>query len=254
MNKRIKFRSGLNKYIFIALAVYHLMIVLPFILNTFLWRDIITWYGYLLLAIDVFFLLPLIFNTYYSLEDTYLFVYQWPFSRIKIYYNDIFIIDNEFPADAEKKYKKKYGFSKKQIIVGYYAEALDRKEKKVKKIKKYAAISPADYDAFMIRIGGKFSSAKKVAAKLEETLQINEDKHKKKKEEVAKQRRRKAEKNKPVDVVVPSKKKTDLASVSEKKAKSEETAENADDINITVSANPKKAKIKIEEDSSDKQG
>ncbi len=254
MNKRIKFRSGLNKYIFIALAVYHLMIVLPFILNTFLWRDIITWYGYLLLAIDVFFLLPLIFNTYYSLEDTYLFVYQWPFSRIKIYYNDIFIIDNEFPADAEKKYKKKYGFSNKQIIVGYYAEALDRKEKKVKKIKKYAAISPADYDAFMIRIGGKFSSAKKVAAKLEETLQINEDKHKKKKEEVAKQRRRKAEKNKPVDVVVQSKKKTDLVSVSEEKAKSEETAENADYSNITVSANPKKAKIKIEEDGSDKQG
>lgn len=251
-NKKIKFRSGLNKYIFIALAFYHLMIILPFVLNTFLWRDVITWYGYFLLAIDVFFLLPLIFNTYYSLEDTYLFVYQWPFSRLKIYYNDIFVIDNEFPAETEKKYKKKYGFSKKQIIVGYYAEALDRKEKKVKKVKKYVAISPADYDAFMIRIGGKFSTSKKAAAKLEETLQINEEKHKKKKEEVAKQRRRKAEKNKPVDVVVPSKKKTDLESLAEEKVKSEETAEKPEDSNIIVPANIKKIKIKIEDDNDGK--
>lgn len=225
MNKRIKFRSGLNKWIFVALAFYHLMIILLFVLKTFLWKDVTTWYGYTLLVIDIFFFLPLIFNTYYSLEDTYLFVFQWPFSRIKIYYNDIFVIDNDFPEGLNKKNRKKYGFSKKQIVIGYYAEALDRKEKKVKKVKKYVAITPADYDAFMIRIGGKFSTSKKAAAKLEEVLQINEEKHKKKKEEVEKQRRSKAEKNKPVDVVVPSKKKTDLISASEKKAKPEEPEE-----------------------------
>lgn len=225
MNKRIKFRSGLNKWIFVALVFYHLMIILLFVIRSFLWKDVTSWYGYTLLAIDVLFLLPLIFNTYYSLEDTYLFVFQWPFSRIKIYYNDIFVIDDNFPDNLNKKNRKKYGFSKKQIVIGYYAEALDGKEKKVKKVKKYVAITPADYDAFMIRIGGNFSSAKKVAAKLEETLQANEEKHKKKKEEVAKQRRTKAEKNKPVDVIVPSKKKTDLASAAGEKSKSEETEE-----------------------------
>lgn len=204
MNKNNKFRSGLNKYIYIALAVYHIMIIIPFIINRFLWRDVTSWYSYMLLTIDVLYLLPLIFNTYYSLEDTYLFVFQWPFTRLKIYYNDIFIIDNDFPKDADKKYKKKYGFSKKFIVIGYFGEIIDKKEKKVKKVKMYAAISPADYNAFMIRIGGKFSSAKKVAAKLEETLKTNEEEHKKKKALVAKERLKKAEENKPVDVIVPS--------------------------------------------------
>lgn len=227
MNKNNKFRSGLNKYIFIALAGYHLMIIVPFILKFFIWRDVVTWYAYTLLAIDVLFLLPLIFNTYYSLEDTYLFVYQWPFSRIKIYYNDIFVIDNEIPSDADKKYIKKYGFVKKIIVIGYYDEVLDKKEKKLKKVKKYTVISPADYDAFMIRIGGKFSSAKKVAAKLEETLKTNEDEHKRKKEQIAKERRKKAEKNKPVDIVIAPKRKTDLNAVEKEITESEATAENS---------------------------
>ncbi len=225
MDKNNKFRSGLNKYIYLALAVYHIMILIPFIINRFLWKDVTSWYSYMLLAIDVLYLLPLVFNTYYSLEDGYLFVFQWPFTRLKIYYNDIFIIDNEFPKDAEKKYKKKYGFSKDIIVIGYYGEILDKKEKKVKKVKRYAAISPADYNAFMIRIGGKFSSAKKVAEKLEETLKINEEEHKKKKALVAKERKQKADENKPIDVVISSKKKTDFNSDTADTEKPENTTE-----------------------------
>lgn len=225
MDKNNKFRSGLNKYIFLSLAVYHIIIIVPFIINRFLWRDVTSWYAYLLLAIDVLYLLPLIFNTYYSLEDTYLFVFQWPFTRLKIYYNDIFIIDNDFPKDADKKSKKKYGFSKKLVVIGYYAEVLDKKEKKVKKVKRYAAISPADYNAFMIRIGGKFSSAKKVAEKLEETLKTNEEEHKKKKAKVAKERKQKADENKPIDVVISSKKKTDFNSDTADTEKPENTTE-----------------------------
>lgn len=227
MNKNNKFRSGLNKYIFLALAVYHIMIIIPFILKTFLWKDIVSWYAYTLLAIDVLFLLPLIFNTYYSLEDTHLFIFQWPFTRLKIYYNDIFIIDNEFPKDVQKKLKNKYGFTNKIIVIGYFAEAVDKKEKKLKKVKKYVAISPADYDAFMIRIGGKFSSAKKVAAKLEETLKLNEEEHKKKKAAVATERRKKSEEKKAVDVVVPSKKKTDFASNENKVTNSSNKSDNS---------------------------
>lgn len=225
MDKNNKFRSGLNKYIYLALAVYHIMILIPFIINRFLWKDVTSWYSYMLLAIDVLYLLPLVFNTYYSLEDGYLFVFQWPFTRLKIYYNDIFIIDNEFPKDAEKKYKKKYGFSKDIIVIGYYGEILDKKEKKVKKVKMYAAISPADYNAFMIRIGGKFSTAKKVAEKLEETLKINEEEHKKKKAKVAKERKQKADENKPIDVVISSKKKTDFNSDTADTEKPENTTE-----------------------------
>ena len=225
MDKNNKFRSGLNKYIFLSLAVYHIIIIVPFIINRFLWRDVTSWYAYLLLAIDVLYLLPLIFNTYYSLEDAYLFVFQWPFTRLKIYYNDIFIIDNDFPKDADKKSKKKYGFSKKLVVIGYYAEVLDKKEKKVKKVKRYAAISPADYNAFMIRIGGKFSSAKKVAEKLEETLKTNEEEHKKKKAKVAKERKQKADENKPIDVVISSRKKTDFNSDTADTEKPENTTE-----------------------------
>ncbi len=225
MKKNNKFKSGLNKSIFAALAVYHIMIIIPFIINRFLWRDVTTWYAFMLLAVDAVFLLPLIFNTYYSLEDTYLFVFQWPFARLKIYYNDIFIIDNVFPEDAEKKYKKKYGFTNKIIVIGFYAEVPDRKAKKLKKVKKYVAITPADYNAFMIRIGGKFSSAKKVASKLEETLRLNEEEHNKKKAKVAKERKQKADENKPIDVVISSKKKTDFNSDTADTEKPENTTE-----------------------------
>ena len=200
MGKKYKFRSGLNKYIFIALAFYHAAIIVPFFINNYLWKDVITWYAYTLLAIDALILLPLIF------------VFQWPFTRLKIYYNDIFIIDSDLPSDASKKQKKKYGFTNKELIIGFYAEVADRKEKKIKKVKKYIAITPKEYDAFMIRIGGKFTSAKKVASKLEETLKINEEEHKKKKASVALERRKKSEENKPVDVVIEPKKKTDLNS------------------------------------------
>lgn len=175
-----KYKSGLSKSVYLSLLIYHVMIILPFILVNFLKRDTITWIGFVLLIIDVFYLLPLLFNTYYSPEETYLFVSQWPLTRLKIYYNDIFIIDTSVPSDADKKKVRRYGFLKNSVVIGYYGEDVDRKEKKVKKVKKYVVISPADYESFMITMGGNFSSAKKVAEKLEKTLKENEEKSKKK--------------------------------------------------------------------------
>lgn len=252
MNKNNKFRSGLNKYIFIALAVYHLMIIIPFILTSFLWKDVVTWYAYTLLVIDIFYLLPLIFNTYYSLEDTYLFVFQWPFIRLKIDYNDIFVIDNEFPKDVDRKSKKKYGFSKKIIVIGYYSEVLDRKEKKTKKVKKYLSISPAEYDSFMIRIGGKFSSAKKVAAKLEETLQTNEEENKKKKISLVKEKLKKAEESKQVDKAplnITEKPKAKAETVVDNKESESKKAETEDNepVDIVITGGITKANAKAVE-------
>lgn len=237
MDKKIKFKSGINLSILLSLIIYHILMILPIFLNKFLVKDVISWCSYLLLAVDVAFLLPLLFNTYYSLEDTYLFVFQWPFCRLKINYDDIFIIDNEFPVNAERKFKKKYGFTKRIIVIGYYAEILDRKAKKTEKAKKYIAITPSDYDAFMIRIGSKFTSAKKVAEKLEESILEKEIKHKK------------TDRKFVVETVASVKKKAPVISQEKKNASQGKSSEPE---SIIVSKGVKNLKIRIVDDDDNK--
>lgn len=209
MKQNIKFKSGISSAIIIALIIYHASIAALFIVPIFLYADITSRMGILLLIFNFVVLFPLIFNTYYSLEEEHLFIYQWPFVRIKIKYSNVFEITDTLPKGIKKV--KRYALSKPKIYIGYYSYETDKKTKKENKIKNYIEISPKDIDLFLIKMGGKFKRARDLAAKLEEEHEQKNAEHLKKKSIADKLRKEKEEQKKPVDVVVKAKSKTDVS-------------------------------------------
>ena len=212
-----KFKSGISPVVVLVLILYHISILALFILPNFLYMDITTPIGIFLLIVNAVFLYPLLFNTYYSLKEDELFVYQWPFIRKRIRYCDIFEITDVLPEGFKKV--KKASLSNPRFFVGYYSYETDKDTKKEKKVKNYIEISPKETDLFMIKMGGKFKMARDLAAKLEEEHKKKNAEHLRKKSIADKIRKEKEEKNKPVDVVIKPVKK------NKAKVKVEETEE-----------------------------
>ena len=215
--KPVKFKSGVSPLIYLMMIIYHISIVVLFFLPIFLYADVTTRLGVILLVINVVYLYPLVFNTYYTLDEKHLFVYQWPFIRKKIKYASIFEITDVLP-DGLKKVKK-VSLSTPKFYVGYYSYEMDKATKKETKVKNYIEISPKDVDLFMIKMGSKFKMARDLAAKLEEEHNQKNAEHLRKKSIADEIRKEKEEENKPVDVVVTPVKK------NKAKVKVEETEE-----------------------------
>ena len=230
MNKKPKFRSSLGPAIITAFLIYNLIAISLFILSYFLfYKKLTNNMGIFMLVVDAVFFLPLMFNTYYALEEETLFIYQWPFLRKRIRYCDIFEI-NDKPGDDIKNIKN-VALSKKTMVIGYYFYSEDKKTKEKNKEKKYIEISPRDMDLFLIKMGGKFKNARDLAAKLEEEHKQRNAEHYRKKAIADKRRQEEEEKNKPQDVVIKPKKKTDRIKIkaseeNEKTAESEEQENN----------------------------
>ena len=211
---QIKFKSKISPALYLALAIYHILIIGIFISSYFLYFKVVTnTIGIVLVVLDIAFLLPLVFRTYYVLEDKTLFVYQWPFIRTRIGYGTIFEIDNK-PIDKKEKIQRA-SLAKEKITIGYYKYLNEGKEKE----KRYVEISPADLDLFLIKMGGHFKRARDIAAKLEEEHKQRNEEHFKKKAIADKAREEKEEASKPVDVVIKPVKK------NKAKVKVEETEE-----------------------------
>ncbi len=215
--KPVKFKSGVSPAIYLMLIIYHISIAVLFFLPIFLYMDVTSRLGVLLLVINVVYLYPLIFNTYYTLEENELFIYQWPLIRKKIKYANIFEITDTLPEGIKKV--KRVAFSTPKFYIGYYSYEMDKETKKEVKTKNYVEISPKDVDLFMIKMGGKFKMARDLAKKLEEEHQQKNAEHLRKKSIADKIRKEKEEENKPVDVVVTPVKK------NKAKVKIEETEE-----------------------------
>ena len=215
--KPVKFKSGVSPAIYLMLIIYHISIIVLFFLPIFLYADVTTRLGIILLVINVLYLYPLIFNTYYTLEEDYLFIYQWPLIRKKIKYANIFEITDTLPEGIKKV--KRVAFSTPKFFIGYYSYEFDKDTKKEVKTKNYIEISPKDVDLFMIKMGGKFKMARDLAKKLEEEHNQKNAEHLRKKSIADKARKEKEEQNKPVDVVVSPVKK------NKAKVKIEETEE-----------------------------
>ncbi len=198
--KPIKFKSGVSPVIYLMLIIYHISIVALFFLPIILYADVTSKFAIMLLVMNVIFLYPLIFNTYYTLNEDDLFIYQWPFIRKKVHYADIFEITDALPEGIKKV--KKVSLSSPKFYIGYYTREMDKETKKEVRVKTYIEISPKDVDLFLIKIGGKFKMARDLAAKLEEEHQQRNAEHQRKKSIADKVRKQKEEENKPVDIVV----------------------------------------------------
>lgn len=214
MKKDNKFKSGISVLLFAFFVIYQLLTVGVFMLSYFLYYKVITdTIGVMLLIFDVIFVLPVIFNTYYTLEDEAIFIHQWPFIRTKIPYSNIFEIDTQ--SVEKRKNIKSASLSARKIVIGYYKYS----EENRKKEKSYIEISPGEMDLFLIKMGGHFKRARDLAAKLEEEHKQKNAEHFRKKEIADKKRQEQEEANKPVDIVVKPVKK------NKAKVKVEETDE-----------------------------
>ena len=215
--KPFKFRSGISPITILALLIYHIAIAALFFVTIFTYIDVTSRLGVMMLIVNVVFLYPVIFNTYYTLDKDEIFIYQWPLTRIKIKYSSIFEITDEMPEGMKKV--KKVALSNPKFLIGYYSYEMDKDTRKEVKVKNYVEISPKDVDLFMIKMGGKFKMARDLAAKLEEEHKQKNSEHLRKKAIADKAREEQAEQNKPVDVVVKNVKK------NKAKVKVEETEE-----------------------------
>ena len=201
METKLKFKSKIGIEMTVGLILYHLLIVGLFILNFFLYKkDLINGVILFLFIPDFIFFIPLVLNTGCILEDETIFVYQWPFLRVRIKYADIFEVDNK--PTGKIKHPKSAALAKQTILIGYNVYEEDKDTKKERKVKKYIEISPKDIDLFYIKMGGKFQRARDLAAKLEEEHKQKNAEHYRKKEIADKTREEKAEANKPVDVKI----------------------------------------------------
>lgn len=222
-----KFRGGVGTALIAATVIYTLLSIGMFILSYFLYFKIITnTVGTVMLIIEAVWLLPLLLNTYYSLEEEHLFIHQWPAIRKKISYADIFMITDE-PEEGVKRIKSVSLRKAPKIYIGYYDYVYNKETKKKDRVKRWIDISPAEMDLFLIKMGGKFKRARDLAAKLEEEHKKQNAEHYRKKAIADKKRAEKALENKPEDVKIAPKKKTDTAVKAEpvKEEKPEAPAE-----------------------------
>ena len=203
-----KFKSSVGLSGVILLIIYNLIILGNFILSFFLYTKKISNLTIgIMLVLEITIFIPLIFYTYYSLESDYLLVFQWPFTRIKIRYADIFEITDEIGDDVKGVYNVCMG--KGTIYIGYYSYKYNKKTKKKERRKKYVLLSPYEKDLFLIKMGGKFKRARDIAKQLEEEHQKQFEEHNYKKKIADEKKAIEAEAKKPVDVVIDSIKKTE---------------------------------------------
>lgn len=203
-----KFKSSVSPAAIFAMVLYNLIILGLFILSYFLYTTKLTnGTAVFLLIIEAVFLFPLIFYTYYSLNEDELFIFQWPFTRKKIRYADIFEITDEIGAEIKRYGKVSVG--KGTIFIGYYSHKKNKKTGVNERIENHIMISPKDKDLFLIKMGGKFKRARDIAKQLEEEHNKQFEEHYRKKALADKLKEENEKANIPEDIVIESVLKTD---------------------------------------------
>ncbi len=186
---QIKFNSGVNKLLTAVIVVYQIIIVLLYSTKIFSLSNFGVNVAIALTVIDVLFVIPLAFMTYYKFYDDYLYIHDYPIRSFKIKYTDIFTVED---GDFETKDKSIVGLSLDRIAIGYYSE-----NSKGEKEKRYVFISPKDMNLFLIRLSSKLKQAQGQIEEQQHELSEKQKEHLRKKEIADKKREELEELNKP---------------------------------------------------------
>lgn len=156
---RLRYKSSVNLFFAIFLALYQIVDVLLLTSPIFTDTKVGLKFGIFLLVIDAIAFIPMLFYVSYELRDDCLFVSDWPFGFYKIPYSAIFAIED---GDFKAEHKKMVGLSKNYIAIGYHKTKKNRKGI-AQEIEEYMYISPADKDSFLLFLNSKV----KVVSKFE---------------------------------------------------------------------------------------
>lgn len=185
-----KFKSGLNLFFVLFLSVFQIVILLLLTSPIFSESKTGLKFGVLLLIIDLIIFVPMLVFTRYEVGDECLVIQDWPLRRYKIPYGDIISVED---GDFEAKNKRIVALSMKRIAIGFRKESIDKNGKsRTQEI--YIYISPADIDAFLLRLSGKMKIGEEQAKEKAAELSKKQEEHLKKKQQWQKEKaRRKAE-------------------------------------------------------------
>ena len=188
-----KFKSGLNLFYVLFLSVFQFVILLLLSSPIFAESKVGLRFGVLLFIIDAVLILPMLFFTKYEIGENELIIQDWPLRRYKIPYGDIISVED---GDFETKNKKTVALSMKRIAVGYRKESVD-KNGKTRSEEIYIYISPADLDAFLLRLSGKMQIGEEQAKEKAAVLAEKQKEHLKKKKQWQKEKARRKAENAP---------------------------------------------------------
>lgn len=219
-----KFKSGLNLFYVLFLSVFQIVILLLLTSLIFAESKVGLRFGILLLIVDLILILPMPFLTRYEIRENELLIQDWPLRRYKIPYGDIISVED---GDFEAKNKRIVALSMNRIAVGYKKETTDKNGKsRTQEI--YIYISPADLDAFLLRLSGKMHIGEEQAKEKAAELAKKQEEHLKKKKQWQKEKaRRKAENAPEIIHVSGNVKYSDFEATEEESAEKEETPKDA---------------------------
>lgn len=188
-----KFKSGVNLFLVIALAIFHIVILLLLTSPIFADTKIGLRFGIFLLIIDAIVFLPMPFLTCYEVREEYLYIRDWPLRVYKIPYGDIISVED---GDFEAKRKKIVALSMNRIAVGYNKE-IKHKNQDAETVEEYIYISPSDINSFLLRLSGKMQIGEEQAKEKAAEIALKQAEHNRKKKAAQAEKKKKKEENKP---------------------------------------------------------
>lgn len=209
---QLKFKSGVNKLLVAVVVIYHIIIALLFSTKIFSMSDFGVKAAAVLCVVDVIFILPTLFMTYYEFKPEYLYIHDYPLRAYKIKYSDIFTVED---GDFETKDKKSIvALSLDRVAIGY--KKLNGKNEEEKR---YVFISPKDMSLFLIRLSARLKQCENEAEERANELSEKQKEHNRKKELADRRREEEKKANAPEIIKVKGVKKGGSFKVEETEEK-----------------------------------
>ena len=213
---QLRFQSAVGKLLITFIVVFNIVMVLLFSAKIVMDSYITVKIGLAFLAVDVFFIAPLIYFTYYKFEDDYLLIHDFPIRKYKIKYIDIFNVED---GDFETKNKTNVGLSFDRIAIGYKKYLSDEADDYVER---YVFVSPKDMNLFLIRMSARLKQNKIDLEEKAKEISLKQQEHLLKKK-LADEKREKEAKEKEPEIIKVS------GNVKQAKFRTEETEDASSD-------------------------
>jgi len=186
---QLKFKSGVSKILVAVVVIYHIIIALLFSTKIFSMSYFGVKIAAAMCAVDVLFVLPTLFMTYYEFKPDYLYIHDYPLRAYKIKYSEIFTVED---GDFETKDKSIVALSLDRIAIGY-----SRLNNKNEEEKRYVFISPKDMSLFLIRLSARLKQCENEAQEAAKELSEKQKEHNRKKEIADRKREEERKANAP---------------------------------------------------------
>lgn len=210
---QLKFKSGVNKILVAVVVIYHIIIALLFSTKIFSMSSFGVNAAIVMCVVDVLFILPMLFMTYYEFKPEYLYIHDYPFRAYKIKYSDIFTVED---GDFETKDKSIVALSLDRVAIGY-----KKTNNKNEEEKRYIFISPKDMSLFLIRLSARLKQCENEAQEAAKELSERQKEHNRKKELADRKREEEKKANAPEIIKVKGVKKGGSFKVEEAEEKEE---------------------------------